>query len=108
MFTALLAFSIGAPTSPPYVVENKCPCQFVVTNKIVPKKMPAKGCVCAGECKCVEGDCPAKCPVQAIQYHQVARQGRFGRTYYTWEPVTVSASGVVTSNCANGTCTSFR
>lgn len=112
MFTALLAFSIGAPAAPQFQVENKCPCQFVVTNKVVPKKMPpAKGCVCAGECKCADGTCPGSCPVQAapaVQYQYVAHQGRWGRIYYTIEPVTVSASGVVTGNCLTGTCTSLK
>lgn len=112
MFTAILAFSIGAPAAPQFQVENKCPCQFVVVNKVVPKKMPAnKGCVCGDDCKCAAGDCPAKCPVQAAPaqgtYQLVARQGRFGRTYYEYRLVQPQQTvGGIT--CVNGTCTSFK
>jgi hypothetical protein len=38
---------------------------------VVPQPMPAKpvpaGCQCGEDCKCKPGECPSKCPVQAVK-----------------------------------------
>lgn len=113
MFTAVLALTMGAPASPPvFVVENKCPCQFAVTNKIVPAKMPATkaGCVCGADCKCVDGTCPGSCPVQAapvVQYQWVEQRIGPFRSRWVLQPVQQGAP-VQAGACVNGTCTGFK